>query len=310
MNRLTAWTLALMLGSSALLHGGTRLSKAAIDGNIKDMQARIGEGEKVNELDKWGWSPLTWAVLYNLDNTVNWLLKNGADPNLKTTKSYDIFPVGTTALGIAARNSKSFSVAMLLTAKANPDSVDSKGFSPISYAKFGENFEILAQLRGRPLPQLTLHSVLNPQLKDGLDSVCIRMNSSIKNSESFLDDVKFELEGELLKKKVRHFFWIPNPANPEDEKQFAAKLATYKPKFILLMTETSLGATSFGLAGRSSADGSREYSTFLAVLRRWEDPNPLWVRDCGAGPGFDLTPEKKVAKSLLESLETDLLLQP
>lgn len=128
---------ALFLFVMALQAGcaGNGLSRAAVDGDLPKVKERVAQGEKINSLDKWGWTPLLWAVYYGNFPVTKWLLDNGADPNIKTELSYGNYPPGTSALILAAAYGHADAVAALLEKNADPTVVDGKGKKAIDYAE-------------------------------------------------------------------------------------------------------------------------------------------------------------------------------
>ena len=62
MNRLARLASILLIGAGLVLSAGTELSKAVRTGELDKVKASLESGEKVNDLDKWGWTPLMWAV--------------------------------------------------------------------------------------------------------------------------------------------------------------------------------------------------------------------------------------------------------
>ena len=133
----------------AISQAGTSLSRGAIDGNLNTVKERIAAGESVNEYDKWGWTPLHWAVYYRSLPVTNFLLENGADPNLATTKDYSSMKSGCTPLIITGYYGLANFAETLLKHGAKADLADSSGIKAIDYAKQYQ-FTDVVELLERP----------------------------------------------------------------------------------------------------------------------------------------------------------------
>jgi len=127
-------TTAILLGAPAL-EAGTKLSRAVVDGNLPLAKNLVETGEKVNDVDKWGWTPLAWAAYYGHPVIVKWLLEQGADPNILTFKEYGRYKPGVSPLLLAAYYGHEEIVADLLKAKADPNIADISGRKPVDYAR-------------------------------------------------------------------------------------------------------------------------------------------------------------------------------
>ena len=86
----------------SLLTGCASLSKASINGNLDQVKQLLHDGENINEYDRWGWTPLLWAIYYDYPGIVNFLLENGANPNATTHARYGNIEIGSTPLIIAS----------------------------------------------------------------------------------------------------------------------------------------------------------------------------------------------------------------
>lgn len=131
--RFTNFALSALVASS--LQAGNKLSKAAVDGDLAKVQQCIEKGEKVTDVDKWGWTALHWAAYYGQPKVAQWLLDHGADPNMKTLKSYGRYKPGITPLILAAYYGHDEIVKALLEKKADASTQDSQGKIAIEYAK-------------------------------------------------------------------------------------------------------------------------------------------------------------------------------
>ena len=88
--------------SAAAPAAGTGLSEAASAGDLEQVKARLAAGEDVNGFDKWGWTPLMWAVYDRHLALTEFLLERGADPNLQAQRSRRALAKGATPLIIAS----------------------------------------------------------------------------------------------------------------------------------------------------------------------------------------------------------------
>lgn len=127
--------LILLAGLAACTSSATKLSRDAIDGNLAAVKKRVNEGGDVNEFDKWGWTPLHWAVYYRSLPVTKFLLENGANPNVQTIRSYGSVKSGSTPLIIAAYYGLPDFTELLLKRGAKTNVADGNGITAIDYAK-------------------------------------------------------------------------------------------------------------------------------------------------------------------------------
>lgn len=135
MKRMLLCAAIISLAAGSLAHAGNDLSRAAIAGDLVAAKERVKAGEKVTDIDKWGWTALHWAIYYGNMPTAKWLLDQGADPNAKTEKEYGVFLPGTTPLIMAAYYGHDEAIAALLKKKADTGVEDRKGRKAIDYAR-------------------------------------------------------------------------------------------------------------------------------------------------------------------------------
>lgn len=141
---------ALFLAGAMTLSAGTRLSKAVIRNDLPLIQACLDDGEKVDELDKWGWTPLMWSVFYQQAPLTRLLLEKGANPNLPSGDSYRSNPIGSTALTVAANQGMVEEAAALIAKGGDPALKDGKGRSALDYATLNKDTDMLDVLKGKP----------------------------------------------------------------------------------------------------------------------------------------------------------------
>ena len=134
MKKLLLTAVVLVLTSAGAAQAGNALSRAAIAGDITAVETRVRAGEKVNDIDKWGWTALHWAVYYGNSGVAQWLLERDADPNVKTEAEYGPFLPGTTPLIMAAYYGHDNIAEALVKKKADAGVVDRKGKKAIDYA--------------------------------------------------------------------------------------------------------------------------------------------------------------------------------
>ena len=111
------------------------LSEAAYNGNLARAQALVSHGADVNRYDRWGWTPLLWAVYYSHNAVARFLLENGADPNIPTVGEYGTVRTGSTPLIVAAYYGYAPTVRMLLEHGADPGKANDYGFTALMYAE-------------------------------------------------------------------------------------------------------------------------------------------------------------------------------
>lgn len=147
MKRVLIAAILVMVAVTQFGCASSGMSRAAIDGDLHAVKEFAGKGEKVNDIDKWGWTPLMWSVYYGNFPITKWLLDNGADPNIKTQREYGNYLPGTTALILAAAYGRDDAVKALLAKKADPGVKDRKGKRAIDYAEQYQFDKVVALLK-------------------------------------------------------------------------------------------------------------------------------------------------------------------
>ena len=128
---------------------GTAASNAAMSDKVDVLKELQAAGGPINAVDKWGLTPLHWTVYYKKYAAMNFLLENGADPNLLSTKSFGRVPAGGTALILAAYYGNDEAMAALLKHRANAGIANADGKTALDYATT-YRFEACVQLlKGR-----------------------------------------------------------------------------------------------------------------------------------------------------------------
>ncbi len=103
--------------------GSTYLCRAVQLGSVEAVQKFLGEGANVNSLDNSSRTPLHWATALGFVRIVNKLLKNKARVNVADK-------YGKTAL----HNSTADCVSLLIDEKADVNSQDNNGWTPLHWA--------------------------------------------------------------------------------------------------------------------------------------------------------------------------------
>ncbi len=127
--------LSIAVIATQTAHAGNSLSKAAYNGNMKNLQALIAEGEGVNEFDKWGWTPLLWSVFYKNIDIIKYLLEKGANPDIASQMDYRSFQAGTTALMLAITYDQRDTIEVLMKKKPNLELATRSGKKTTDFIK-------------------------------------------------------------------------------------------------------------------------------------------------------------------------------
>ena len=131
--------LPVICGSVSLMAAPKNLSNAVLSGELTQVRAQLkATPEELNQIDKWGWTPLMWATLKQYVPIVKFLLANGADPNIAAEKADVVIRAGATPLIICGYYGTADIAKLLLAAKADPTKEDNAGETALSYAtKYG-----------------------------------------------------------------------------------------------------------------------------------------------------------------------------
>ena len=114
--------------------------------DISFAQECLANGADINATDKWGNTPLHWAVAYDRTGMTRFLLTKGANPNVKQKR-------GLTPLHCAAINGNLEIARLLIDYSTDPNIEDSKGRTPMYYARTCEWDDLVQILSlGRPSP--------------------------------------------------------------------------------------------------------------------------------------------------------------
>ncbi len=141
-------TIAIIIAMAACSGCGS-LMRSASRGDVEGVKYYIGKGADVNQYDRWGWTPIMWAIYYNYYDVVKCMLENKADPNARTTYDYGTIYKDSTPLIIAATYGYGGIARQLLQHGANPKAVNRQGESAITVAERYNFIEIVNLLEGK-----------------------------------------------------------------------------------------------------------------------------------------------------------------
>jgi len=137
--------------SVALFAGCGSLSKSAINGSVEGVQEYLAKGEKVNQVDRWGWTPLLWTAYYNYYDVAKFLLEHGANVNARTQKSFRSIEKGSTPLVVATYYGYDSMVRLLLGHGADKSIVNAKGMTALEIAQHYHMTAVMDLLDKAPL---------------------------------------------------------------------------------------------------------------------------------------------------------------
>ncbi|MBK8793701.1 MAG: ankyrin repeat domain-containing protein [Holophaga sp.] len=261
---------SLCLCGCFALKAGTNLSKAVIDGDKTAILSWVANGEKIDDLDKWGCTPLIWAVYYKQPDIVKWLLVKGANPNIQSKKECGGMPPGATALGMAAYHDEEESIKLLLKYKADPLSADLKGKKPIDYAKMYELKNSISLLEN-PMVQMDITKTEKQNIAD----IEIILESNQKNYLPFFSNIQSSIKERFLNKQIKTSVLVvgQNPLGDEA----INKSPTSTSKFIMKINE--IECRDYGT--------DRIMSVIKVVFLNKENNSSIWesgeltIRDTG-----------------------------
>lgn len=125
---------------------GKSLTRCAANGDNGCLEALIAKCEDINKHDRWGWTPLLWAVYYDKPETVEFLIIKGANVNARTMDVFRDISKNSTALIIAATYDQIDIAILLIKNGAVLDAVNKDGQSAYSIAlsnKYADMQELL-----------------------------------------------------------------------------------------------------------------------------------------------------------------------
>jgi uncharacterized protein len=148
--KMTRRILGLAL-SVSLLAGCGSLSKSAIKGDVEGVKKYLARGESVNEVDRWGWTPLMWTAYYNYYDVAKFLLEHGANVNARTQKSYHSIETNSTPLIVASYYGFDGMVRLFLGHGADKSIANAKGMTALDIAQQYNMTSVIDLLGKAPL---------------------------------------------------------------------------------------------------------------------------------------------------------------
>lgn len=202
-------SIVFLLGSFNLC-AGTKLSKAVISEDLANVKACLKDGEKINEFDKWGWTPLMWAVYGRALPITEHLLANGADPNIRAEKSYGGLKKGATALVVAGYYGLDDQALALIGKGGKPEIADDSGKTGLDYAReygFSDAILVLSgKVKADPRTGEYDREVNTTPLLKTYTRVVVEdfttLNEIAKEYEYAVSDCQIKALGTLMGKKV------------------------------------------------------------------------------------------------------------
>ena len=146
------------------------LIEAVSKGDLPRIRKLIAKGERVNQTDNYGMTPLKVAASKSNDAAVRLLLSAGADARVRTGIFY------STALHEAARWGTLRTVQLLLAAGADVNAEDEGGETPLMYAALGNSPAVVEALLAAgadvnvrtPLGDTALKEARDPRIAERL----------------------------------------------------------------------------------------------------------------------------------------------
>lgn len=112
-----------------------KLAEASARGRIKEIRRLLDEGSKINFRGNEGMTALIWTLIQQNKRGYQYLLENGADPNLQMTESTltdDGLTHGNSAISLAAMHEDPWYLEITLKHGGNPNLVNPvKGVPPL-----------------------------------------------------------------------------------------------------------------------------------------------------------------------------------
>ncbi len=127
------------------------IHQAAVDGDVDQVKALLDKGEKLNDLNKLGWTPLMAASSKGQQAVVELLISRKADVNVKDKRA-------RTALFLAAEAGHKAIVELLISKGAEINVTSATGENALTIARKGGHTEIV--------DILTKHGAKEPVIED------------------------------------------------------------------------------------------------------------------------------------------------
>ncbi len=142
-------TALIMVLVIALFAGCGSLSRSAYRGDLEGVKKHLEKGADINQYDRWGWTPIMWAIYYNYYDIVKYMLENKANPNLRSMHDYGSIAKDSTPLMIASYYGSAGIARLLLRYGADKNMENRQGETAYSIAEKYNFIEIIDLLGGR-----------------------------------------------------------------------------------------------------------------------------------------------------------------
>ncbi|HPV43821.1 MAG TPA: ankyrin repeat domain-containing protein [Spirochaetota bacterium] len=139
----------IMMLVIALFAGCGSLSRSAYRGDLEGVKKHLEKGADINQYDRWGWTPIMWAIYYNYYDIVKYMLENKANPNLRSMNDYSSIAKDSTPLMIASYYGNTGIARLLLRFGADKNAENRQGETAFSIAEKYNFVEIMDLLGGK-----------------------------------------------------------------------------------------------------------------------------------------------------------------
>ena len=195
--------------------------------NNKNLQIFCKDLTKINIPNECGWTPLYRTVIAGDISSTNFLLNNGADPNVKCT-------MGETSLYQAVDMGQIEHVKILLKHGANPNIANDDGISPLHNAVTKKNISIVKillkygadpNIKSKIYQQTPLHLAIKNNVDPMILLLLVQFNGSLmdedalnkkpidyansKEMKNTIEKLRFGKENNIIKEKEIQNFQTP-----------------------------------------------------------------------------------------------------
>ncbi len=132
-----------------LLAGCGSLSRSAYRGDLEGVKKQIAKGADINEVDRWGWTPIMWATYYNYYDIVKYMIEHKANANARSMHDYGSIAKDSTPLIIAVSYNYNGIVRLLLRHGVDKKAENRQGETAFTIAEKHNMIEILELLGGK-----------------------------------------------------------------------------------------------------------------------------------------------------------------
>ena len=182
-----------MLSSEAVNNYETPINKktnsqeTSLSKNQNNFEIFCKDLTKINELDGFGWTPLYRSVVAGDISSATFLIKNGADPNIKCT-------MGETPLYQAVEMENIDMIKLLLKKGADPNITNDDDLSPLHAAVSKQNILIVKTLlkyganpniKSKLYQQTPLHIAIKNNADPMILLLLVQFNGSLIKEDKF-----------------------------------------------------------------------------------------------------------------------------